>query len=671
LTLSSNPGTDNQTICHNIPVANITYTVGGSATGASVSGLPNGVSGLFNEGVFTISGTPTESGVFNYSVITTGTISPCLEDTAIGTITVNPAPGSTGGESAVFDADSSWEVPDGVSNITVEAWGGGGAGGGAELTFVGIGGGGGGGAYAIKNSLSVAPYQTMGIVVAGTVEGVPAGNGNDGGHSTISGFEDQIYAAGGKGGTESVFLSPYPYGGSGGKASDSKGDCAVNGTDGLNGFRVTFVLPIPVPTPVDGAGGAGATPNGGAGGNPVGELVGDGNPGSAPGGGGSGSRSAVSLSLNTTGGAGASGRVVVYYVCPELTSAGEIEGTQTICYNTAPDTITNKTSAAVQTGSVQYKWQSSTTGSSVGFADINSATGSSYVPDAMTQTTWFKRFSKSKCSSTWPVEGESNVIQITVRTQFSSGEIDTTGQEFCSNGNPAEIPSVSAASGGDENIGYQWQSSANGTFNDANIISGATLSTFTPPALSATTTYRRTASDGTCNTYTASSGTWKVTVYPNSEGGNASGGTGVCYGSNSTVLTLSGHTGLVQSWQYSTNGTTWTDIPGTTDNTYTADSLIADTWFRAMVKSGICQADSSSATQITMITNYHISGYAKYDNIPKTPLSGLKVILVKNSTILVDSVVTNNDGFYQFNNLINGNYKLQVISAHPSRQWQT
>ena len=671
LTLSSNPGTDNQTVCFNIPIVNITYTVGGSATGASVSGLPNGVTGLFDQGVFTISGTPAESGIFNYSVITTGTITPCLEDTATGTITINPLPGSTGGESAIFDADSTWAVPDGVSNITVEAWGGGGAGGGAELTFFGIGGGGGGGAYALKNSLSVTPYQPMNIVVAGPSEGVPAGNGTDGGFSTISGLEDQIYAAGGKGGTKSVFLSPYPYGGLGGLASDSKGDCAVSGTDGLKGFRVTAVYPIPVPSPVDGAGGAGATANGGAGGDPVGELVGNGNPGSAPGGGGSGSRSSVSLSLNTTGGAGASGRVVVYYVCPELTSAGEIEGTQTTCYNTIPNTITSKSSATVQTGSAQYKWQSSTTGSSEGFADINAATGASYTPDSLTQTSWFKRLATSKCSSTWPVEGESNVIQITVRPQFSAGEIDSTGQSICYNGNPDQIGAVSSPSGGDGNFSYQWQSSANGTFDDSFEISGATLNTYDPPILNATTTFRRTAKDGTCNIFTASSGTWKVNVYPNSEGGNATGGTEVCYGTNSTLLTISGQTGTVQNWQYSTSGTTWTNIPGSADSTYVADSLTADTWFRAVVNSGSCPGDTSSATQITMFTNYHISGYAKYDNNPKTPLNGLKIILTKNSTTTVDSVVTSNDGFYQFSNLTNGNYKLQVISSHPSRQWQT
>jgi PKD repeat protein len=87
ITLTSAPGTDNQTVCINTPITNITYAVGASGTGGSVSGLPAGVTGSFAGGVITISGTPTVSGVFNYTVNTTG---PCVNPNATGTITVTP-----------------------------------------------------------------------------------------------------------------------------------------------------------------------------------------------------------------------------------------------------------------------------------------------------------------------------------------------------------------------------------------------------------------------------------------------------------------------------------------------------------------------------------------------------------------------------------------------------
>jgi len=92
LTLTSDPGTDNQQVCLNAPLDAITYAVGGNATGATVSGLPDGVTGAYLNGIVTISGSPLETGIFNYTVTTTGTPAPCLEASANGTITVNALP---------------------------------------------------------------------------------------------------------------------------------------------------------------------------------------------------------------------------------------------------------------------------------------------------------------------------------------------------------------------------------------------------------------------------------------------------------------------------------------------------------------------------------------------------------------------------------------------------
>lgn len=85
IALSSAAGTDAQTLCINNPITTITYTVGGGGTGATVSGLPAGISGVYSAGTFTISGTPSVSGTFNYTVTTTGT---CNQVNASGTITV-------------------------------------------------------------------------------------------------------------------------------------------------------------------------------------------------------------------------------------------------------------------------------------------------------------------------------------------------------------------------------------------------------------------------------------------------------------------------------------------------------------------------------------------------------------------------------------------------------
>jgi hypothetical protein len=91
ITLTSAPGTDNQTVCVNTAITPITYSTTG-ATGATFLGLPAGVTGTFSDGNITISGTPTVTGTFNYTVTLRGG---CGNVTATGTLVVNACqPGS-------------------------------------------------------------------------------------------------------------------------------------------------------------------------------------------------------------------------------------------------------------------------------------------------------------------------------------------------------------------------------------------------------------------------------------------------------------------------------------------------------------------------------------------------------------------------------------------------
>ena len=92
LTSSTTPPSDAQTVCINTPITNITYAIGGTATGANVTGLPAGVTASYNSSTkeLTISGTPTAitTGPETYVITTTGG-SPNVS--ASGTIQVNGA----------------------------------------------------------------------------------------------------------------------------------------------------------------------------------------------------------------------------------------------------------------------------------------------------------------------------------------------------------------------------------------------------------------------------------------------------------------------------------------------------------------------------------------------------------------------------------------------------
>ncbi len=88
ITLTSAAGTDNQNKCINSGITAITYATTG-ASGADITGLPTGVTGGWAANFITISGTPTVSGIFNYTVTLTGG---CGTITTNGSITVGIPP---------------------------------------------------------------------------------------------------------------------------------------------------------------------------------------------------------------------------------------------------------------------------------------------------------------------------------------------------------------------------------------------------------------------------------------------------------------------------------------------------------------------------------------------------------------------------------------------------
>ena len=71
ITLKSRVGSDKQFVTTNKPIESIVYSTS-LATGASVSGLPNGTIGSWNNNILTISGIPTQVGTYTYTVTLTG-----------------------------------------------------------------------------------------------------------------------------------------------------------------------------------------------------------------------------------------------------------------------------------------------------------------------------------------------------------------------------------------------------------------------------------------------------------------------------------------------------------------------------------------------------------------------------------------------------------------------
>ena len=86
LQLTSEIGTESQTICLGGAINKVTYRFDRGATGVTVRGLPDGVKSVVNGNTVTLSGIPTANG--NYTITTVGG-APCAEVYLKGSIRVN------------------------------------------------------------------------------------------------------------------------------------------------------------------------------------------------------------------------------------------------------------------------------------------------------------------------------------------------------------------------------------------------------------------------------------------------------------------------------------------------------------------------------------------------------------------------------------------------------
>ena len=102
--------------------------------------------------------------------------------------------------------------------------------------------------------------------------------------------------------------------------------------------------------------------------------------------------------------------------CLSPTAGGTIAAAQSGASSFDPDAFTSSSAASgdYYGGTLEYKWQSSTTSSTAGFSDIVSSNSDVYDPGSLTQTTWFKRLARVDCKSDWTEAVESNVLTVTV-----------------------------------------------------------------------------------------------------------------------------------------------------------------------------------------------------------------------------------------------------------------
>lgn len=282
-----------------------------------------------------------------------------------------------------------------------------------------------------------------------------------------------------------------------------------------------------------------------------------------------------------------------------------ITANQTICSGQTPDTLSGSAPSGGN-GSYIYLWeQSSDSLTWTAAGGTNNLTD--YSPGALALTTFYRRqVSSSVCSVHL-----SNVVEITVDPQVTNNSI-TSNQTICS----GQIPSALSGStplGGNGSYTFLWQESYDSlSWSSANGINN--LGNYDPAALSATTYYRRLVNSSACAM--DSSNVVKITVRPQIGNNIIFSNQTICIGTSSAVLTGTSPNGgdgsFTYQWQQSSDSLSWITATGISNtNSYAPGSLTSSTYYRRLVSSGPCAADTSNIVLIhveQLITNNTISG---------------------------------------------------------------
>ena len=113
-------------------------------------------------------------------------------------------------------------------------------------------------------------------------------------------------------------------------------------------------------------------------------------------------------------GTGEASDAYTIYSCYNPTDGGTIAADQDIVFCDQPAELTSQTGASGNFGTLEYQWQQSTTSETEGFSDIPGANSANYQPDALTDTTWFRRLARVSCKSDWTGAVSSNVVKLTL-----------------------------------------------------------------------------------------------------------------------------------------------------------------------------------------------------------------------------------------------------------------
>ncbi|MDR7369230.1 HYR domain-containing protein, partial [Flavobacterium aquidurense] len=303
------------------------------------------------------------------------------------------------------------------------------------------------------------------------------------------------------------------------------------------------------------------------------------------------------VAINTCGSSAISSNAITVLV-GSGSVPGSVSSPQTICSGTSPADLTLSGYA----GTIQ--WQSSANNST--FNDISGATGPTLTSVQMGVLTANTYYRASVSSGACPATNSPSILvtinpnptlgsaaQAATVCSGSTARINLTGLLTSSTftisysiDGVSQIPISGISSDATGAVGFDsavLPSSANGKILK---ITGITITSATP----------------NCNSIVNKDVT--LSVNSPSVGGNIASVASICAGTSPANLVLNGNTGTVVKWQKASDVafSTPVDIAGTSTTLLgsTIGNLTANTYFRAIVKNGICSAEFSGSVLVTV-----------------------------------------------------------------------
>ncbi|WP_161890903.1 Ig-like domain-containing protein [Pontibacter russatus] len=308
-------------------------------------------------------------------------------------------------------------------------------------------------------------------------------------------------------------------------------------------------------------------------------------------------------------------RIVKSSACTDVSAAVEvtvtpaisnniIKNAQTICEGDMPATLTGEPLSGGN-GQYTYIWEMSEDGKNFTAATGEHTLETYTAPAPLSRNTWYRRIVNSgTCNS-----DISAPVLVTVQPAIRNNKLSITELTLCYGEAPATFTAVEGLSGGNESFTYIWEMSEdNGvTFQEAP--GTRTNSSYTAPALTQATLFRRKVSSGECYSY---SDVLRVMVAAPISNNQVRESQTICEGDAPAAIIGSdpdggyipsaSNAGYTYIWEYATTGPNGT-YRAVTQNGQGRDlspgALSTTTWFRRVARTASC-SHISNVVEITV-----------------------------------------------------------------------